>query len=310
MPAKKKQKSDKKQNTKDTRFIVYTDGGCLVNPGGVGTFGYVIIDSLTGEYMEGSLAFDHTTNNRMEMMGVIAALEKIKTIAPNTSAHVFSDSMYVINLVKHKPGDRATNEDLWARYDKASFGLDLVFTWIRGHNGDEYNERCDELATEAMRNDERVYDYGYNGPSRGAGMRHGVFAGTQNKGGAMAVAINVPSAFEDHETDIPSSQYSSKYQVNLSCASAILAFYQKDTHGFKDYMELKTGGIDSWSRVSSAELVERVGADVSSAAAVYLGNEKQLLSCLKWRCRGLALSDAIRKALVDTEVADNCNRYR
>ena len=310
MPVKKKQKSDKKQNRKDARFLVYTDGGCLVNPGGVGAFGYVVIDQETGEYIEDAVAFDHTTNNRMEIMGVIAALERVGGMAPGASVHVFTDSMYVINLVKHEPGNRATNEDLWARYDRASAGFDLAFTWVRGHNGNTYNERCDELATEAMHGEVRFYDYGYKGPSRASGMRFDASSGTQNKGGAMAVKIDVSSTFEDHGEGKSASQYSVKYGVNLSCASQILDFYQRDRHGFKDYMALKTGGIDQWSRVSGADLVEKVGPEVSSAAAVYLGNEKQLLSCLKWRCRGLALSDAIRKVLVDTEVSNNCNRYR
>ena len=76
-------------------YIIYTDGGCECNPGGRGGYGAVIINNNTGEFTDISGGFRSTTNNRMEVMAVIKALEKIKK---DTHVQLFSDSQYVINL--------------------------------------------------------------------------------------------------------------------------------------------------------------------------------------------------------------------
>ena len=76
-------------------YIIYTDGGCECNPGGRGGYGAVIINNNTGEFTDISGGFRSTTNNRMEVMAVIKALEKIKK---DTHVQLFSDSQYGTGL--------------------------------------------------------------------------------------------------------------------------------------------------------------------------------------------------------------------
>lgn len=133
---------------------IYTDGAAKGNPG---NGGYGIVMELVGtphvkEYYEG---FRHTTNNRMELLGVIVGLEKIKN--PNMKVLVVSDSKYVIDSVEKKwvfgwekkgfVGKK--NPDLWKRFLLIYRKHQVTFKWIKGHNNHKQNERCDELAVMA-----------------------------------------------------------------------------------------------------------------------------------------------------------------
>ena len=130
---------------------IYTDGAAKGNPG---PGGYGIVMELVGtthvrEYYEG---FRHTTNNRMELLGVIVALEKLKN--PGMTALVVSDSKYVVDAVEKKwvfgwqkkgfVGKK--NSDLWRRFLKIYVQHKVDFKWIKGHNNHAQNERCDQLA--------------------------------------------------------------------------------------------------------------------------------------------------------------------
>ena len=75
---------------------------------------------------------------------------------------------------------------------------------------------------------------------------------------------------------------------------------------FKAYAAIKTGGRDPWSSVSESKLKEELGPDAVKVIEEHLENPKLRLACMRWACRGLALSDAIRKVLVDKEISDNC----
>ncbi len=133
---------------------IYTDGAAKGNPG---PGGYGVVMEMTGshyqkEFYEG---FRHTTNNRMELLGVIVGLEKLKK--PNTRVLVISDSKYVVDSVEKKwvfgwekknfTGKK--NPDLWMRFLKIYRKHQVDFKWIKGHNNHRQNERCDELAVMA-----------------------------------------------------------------------------------------------------------------------------------------------------------------
>ena len=139
-------------------FIAYTDGGCHPNPGGPGGYGVIVIDTATGEEREFSASYQSTTNNRMEMMAVIVALTNI----PNgAQVSVYSDSQYVVKTMNgiFKKGK---NGDLWVKLESSAAGKKIVWHWVQGHNGNEHNERCDKLATKALRNKKnRLADEGY-----------------------------------------------------------------------------------------------------------------------------------------------------
>lgn len=131
---------------------IYTDGSSKGNPG---RGGYGIIMCLNGKCKEFSEGFRLTTNNRMELMAVIVALENLKT--NQFPVKIYSDSKYVIDSITkgwvfswiQKGFKGKKNEDLWRRYVSLHSKFNLQFEWVRGHNGHPQNERCDVLAVNA-----------------------------------------------------------------------------------------------------------------------------------------------------------------
>ncbi|MDZ4823505.1 MAG: ribonuclease HI [Flavobacteriales bacterium] len=135
-----------------SKIAIYTDGAATGNPG---PGGYGAILQSGAHYKEMSGGFRLTTNNRMELMGVIAALESLKK--ENCEVTVYSDSQYVVNSVEKKWLDswvkkgfrKKKNADLWKRYLLAAANHKVHFVWIKGHAGHPMNERCDALAVNA-----------------------------------------------------------------------------------------------------------------------------------------------------------------
>ena len=131
---------------------IFTDGSSRGNPGPGGYGAILVFGNQRKEISEG---FRKTTNNRMELMAVCAALEKIK--ATNYPVTVYSDSKYVIDSitkgwvfggVKKNFKDKK-NKDLWLRYLQSHGRFTIKFVWVKGHAGHPENERCDELAVQA-----------------------------------------------------------------------------------------------------------------------------------------------------------------
>ena len=155
-------------------ICVYTDGGSIGNPG-PGAYGLVIRDG--DDVIERSQGFKLTTNNRMELMGVLAGLALTADNGRKRSTVVSSDSRYVVNAVengwlkrwvangwKTKSG-RIKNIDLWKQMLTYLEGRDIEFRWVKGHSGHPENERCDELVQQATMgnvNELRI-DGGYEG---------------------------------------------------------------------------------------------------------------------------------------------------
>ena len=141
---------------------IYTDGSARGNPDGPGGYGAILrYTDPAGVLHEKELSdgFAKTTNNRMELMGVIAGLEALRHPC---SVTVHSDSQYVVNAFNKgwletwrrngwKKADKkpVLNTDLWERLLAAKEPHEVRFVWVRGHDGNELNERCDRLATSA-----------------------------------------------------------------------------------------------------------------------------------------------------------------
>ena len=133
-------------------ITIYTDGAAKGNPG---PGGYGLIMQSGPHYKEMSEGFRLTTNNRMELLSVIVAIESLKK--PGHEITVYSDSKYVVDAVEKKWIDgwvkkgwkKVKNPDLWKRYLEAASEHSVRFKWIRGHSGHPMNERCDYLAVEA-----------------------------------------------------------------------------------------------------------------------------------------------------------------
>ncbi len=164
---------NKKPNTTKTsgdRIIIYTDGACTGNPG-KGGYGAVIIDGDRREEL--SDGYKLTTNNRMEMMGVIAALESLPS---NSKVKLHSDSKYIVDAVikgwakkwhrngwKRNSKEMAKNPDLWQELLDLCKIHDVEFIWVKGHAGIPENERCDHLAVAAAHQSNLQNDTGYSG---------------------------------------------------------------------------------------------------------------------------------------------------
>jgi ribonuclease HI len=140
---------------------IFTDGSSRGNPG---PGGYGAILRSGNHYKELSEGFRKTTNNRMELLAVIKALEALKS--PNQEVTLYSDSKYVIDSIEkrwvygwlQKGFAGKKNKDLWLRYLNVSKLHKIKFVWVRGHAGHPENERCDELAVAAGKQKDLLVD--------------------------------------------------------------------------------------------------------------------------------------------------------
>lgn len=154
-------------------ITIYTDGAARGNPG---PGGYGIVLMYGRHKKELSAGYRLTTNNRMELLAVITALETLKT--SDISIMVYSDSQYVINAIQKgwlknwvatdfKGGKK--NKDLWLRYYTLAKRFKVSFTWVKGHASNPWNNRCDELATQAADSGQWLVDTVYEEEIHGAG---------------------------------------------------------------------------------------------------------------------------------------------
>jgi ribonuclease HI len=147
---------------------IYTDGGCLDNPG-PGGYGAVIKEGNSRIELSGGYRL--TTNNRMEIMACLKALGTLKI---KSRVVLFTDSQYVANAVEkgwaikwrsknwmRDRNNKALNSDLWSELLKILEKHDVVFRWVRGHAGNPENERCDVLAKKAAQGKDLEPDCGY-----------------------------------------------------------------------------------------------------------------------------------------------------
>ena len=142
--------------TKSNTVVIYTDGACSGNPG-PGGWGSVLLYNGHRREMSGGEA--ETTNNRMEMMAVIQALDSLKRPC---SVMIYTDSVYVMKGITEwieqwkKRGWKTAakkpvkNVELWQRLEQAIHPHEVKWTWVKGHSGIPENERADELATTAI----------------------------------------------------------------------------------------------------------------------------------------------------------------
>ena len=143
-------------NKKENRVIVYTDGSCEPNPG-PGGWAAIILDGEVETILKG---FDRdSTNNRMELT---AALEALKAIDPEKRIRLFTDSQYLKNGVEswmknwkaknwRRKGGKLANVDLWKQISDEIDRHKVDWRWVKGHNGNPYNERADRIAHQTMK---------------------------------------------------------------------------------------------------------------------------------------------------------------
>lgn len=154
---------------------IFTDGSSRGNPGPGGYGSILRFVDRNGRVHEKELSqgFRCTTNNRMELLGVIKALEALKSPCDIT---LYSDSQYVVNAFnqhwvegwlkrgwKNAKKEPVKNPDLWKRLLAAKKLHQMTFVWVKGHAGHPENERCDALATAAADGDNLLEDEGFSG---------------------------------------------------------------------------------------------------------------------------------------------------
>ena len=156
--------------TEPKQVTIYTDGGAIPNPG---RGGYGVVLRFGEHCKELSGGFMLTTNNRMELMAVIAGLEALKE---KCRVKLYCDSKYIVDAINSGSALRwrandwrlrkvksktAKNPDLWTRLLNAYETHDVEFVWVKGHDGIPDNERCDVLAAAAMQDSDLMDDEGY-----------------------------------------------------------------------------------------------------------------------------------------------------
>jgi ribonuclease HI len=147
------------------QLIIYTDGSSRGNPG---PGGYGAILMWGDKRKELSAGYRLTTNNRMELLGVIAALESLTR--KNIPLTIYTDSQYIVKSVTLKWLDKwvktnfaggKKNKDLWMRFYHLAKEFTIVFKWVKGHADNPLNNRCDALATQAADGKKLLIDEGY-----------------------------------------------------------------------------------------------------------------------------------------------------
>ncbi len=147
-----------------SQITIYTDGSSRGNPG-PGGYGAILMSGRHRKELSGG--FSVTTNNRMELMAVIVALETLKK--PGSHVLVYSDSKYVVESVEKKwvfgweknGFKKKANPDLWERFLAIYRKHHVKFKWVKGHADNPFNNRCDELAVEAASGYDLEEDSGY-----------------------------------------------------------------------------------------------------------------------------------------------------
>jgi ribonuclease HI len=145
-------------------IIIYTDGAARGNPG---PGGYGVVMKYGSHRKEISQGFRLTTNNRMELLAVIVALEQLKYEGSRVT--VYSDSRYVCEPVnqrwlfdwERKGFKKKKNDDLWRRFLKVYRKHRVTLVWVKGHSNIPENERCDQLAVDAAQQGNLPADEGY-----------------------------------------------------------------------------------------------------------------------------------------------------
>ena len=253
-------------------ILVYTDGGAIGNPG-PGGYGIVIHDG--DDIVERSQGYRLTTNNRMEVMAVLAALHATADAGSARETIVYSDSRYVVDAIekgwatrwqaqgwKRSKRGQAKNTDLWANLLKLVADRKVKFRWVKGHSGHPENERCDELVQEASRSprDELKIDRGFEDGNDAAELNGPALFGTKSGSDAVEQSESPPgfnhldSDGRAKMVDVSPKSPTVRHAVaacDVIMAAQTLAAIKSGTFGKGDVLNVaRTAGIMAAKRTS------------------------------------------------------------
>ena len=265
------------------RWKAYTDGG-YVSQKNCGAYGIVLISpcNIRERY---SQAFVGTTNNRMELRGVLKAIELLKEKGIR-SFDIYTDSKYV-KLVAEGTWLRTKNLDLWSRFDELTDDTNINIYWVKAHANNKDNNRCDSMATEAIQKGEFIEDEGYKEDD----------IVTEPNSIHLCKDLIFPDTFKKIPDITNVEEYMGKYIVSRICAESIIQFYEPGST--KWYSYLKTGGKDHWSKSGFKEMEQVIGKEAAEFLQKNIPDRAILMTSMRWASRGLAISDAYEKARTD-----------
>ena len=149
----------------NSNIKIYTDGACSGNPG-KGAFAFIILNDNNDVICKFTKGFNLTTNNRMELMAVIESLKYLKKNSIFNNIEIYSDSKYVVDAINKnwlnnwilKNFKNVKNIDLWRNYIDISSNFNIKFYWVEGHSINRFNNECDKLARNFIKNGELEND--------------------------------------------------------------------------------------------------------------------------------------------------------
>ena len=216
----------------------------------------------------------------------MAVIEGLKCVPKGSACLLISDSQLVVNCLSGL-WEKKKNLDLWDVMDQEMKGLKMRTKWVKGHNGDILNEVCDTLATRALQGNLEE-DTGYKGRKESP----------KNDELKIPESVQMSIMDLDPETD--------RTFTNLVGYEAIETFKKKYKKTFRDYLNLKTGGIDGWSSMPLTSLIkyDKFGSDAWKVIEENLTEYTDRISALRWFRRGLTLEDAIKKVRADRKIKE------
>ncbi len=227
-------------------ITIYTDGGADPNPG-PGGWGAVLIHDDSGAVRDLSGYADNTTNNRMELT---AAIEALRALKRPCDVLLYTDSTYLRNGItkwvegwrakgwQKKDGSPVENADLWRDLLAVLAQHEVAWQWVKGHDGNQYNERADQLATAAMRRNRAPVE------ARDSGYRAYILISAQGTRGYWAVMLQHGDA---EETFFGTEQGLTSSQLDIFAASHALHLMpdgvQAQVFTLSDYLR---NGASQW----------------------------------------------------------------
>ena len=160
--------------------------------------------------------------------------------------------------------------------------------WVKGHNGNSNNERCDWLAKCACCREQLLHDEWYE---------------NRQKSSALKIEIDLPAKFFEKNVVTETKEcLINNNHVNPLCAEAILKFWSYDNPMEDEFSQLKTFGTDYWSEYRYEWFEENCAKDILDILKEEFPDISTRAKCIKWHMRGLSLADAIKKAAYDFEI--------
>jgi len=281
-------------------FAVYIASHCTFSPGGLGGFGCIITDKEGMPVTELSGGYESSTINRVLLMGMIKAMGFLPSKA---EVEVITDSDYAPNIM-NGVYRKKSNLDLWAGFETVSKDKKITCKEAKTGNEKDAIKKCMSLVEVAMYSEELHKDPGYANRQRPVKK---VFSGDTFGFGPMEVPINIVGDTDKSPEMTSAEEYAEKFEVNLECAESLKAFWSGKFKSYKSFASLKTGGSDRFSAMDAESLYAECG-DVAKGKVKEFLSGNDVLSALRWHCRGLSITDSIRKVLVNKDIAEKLNR--